>query len=296
MPEPLEDVKSDPSTDENENVVENEVVENADQDSTPEEEAPESQESPSPEGVKTGGDEDVDDKGVSWKNRAKEQERKLNDLQSNIPHLIQDAVSKAIPEQKAAPVTEPAYTKDELIRYKNSTDDSNKRAWAEIELEKLRDQGIKTTFDKQRAEDKASAKLTQDKNASYNIVRTKYPLMFNADGSWNNSHPLTQKLGRVYNSQGVFKSQAYGLSAAADIAFSEFVLESQPQLAKATKKLQRQVKKLQKGTLIEGSGQASKTGAKSELQLAAAELERTGSKAALIRFNKAKLRGEGKFK
>ncbi len=294
MPDPkvVTDVVSDPSPDPN--AVENPVEENAAQEPAPEEETPQSPETPAPEGVKEEG-EAVDEGGVPYKNRFMEQKRKFDDLQSNLPQMIENAVANAIPKHQPTPATEPAYTKEELIRYRNSTDDPTKKTWAEIELEKLRDQGIKQTFDKQREEDRQTSKLEQEKRAAYNMVFKKYPAMFNADGTYNNSHPLTQKLARVYGSQNVFKSQGYGLSAAADIAFSEYVLETQPQLAKTTTKLKRQVKKLEKQTLIEGGGQTPKTGAKSEMQLAAEELARTGSKAALKRFNYAKLKAEGKF-
>ena len=286
MPEP-EDVEVESSPTEDVETVEEPTGEVT----TPEKETPESPETPEPEGVKEEGE--VDNRGVPWKNVAMENERKFKDLKDSLPDTIADAISKAIPKQ----VSETRqYTKDELIDFKNHSTDAGQRAWAEKELEKARSDETKNLFESQRNADKKQAKVDQEKQVALGSVMRKYPLMFNADGTWNNSHPLTAKLSRVYNSREVFKNDGMGLLGAADMAFAEYVLEQQPDLAKATKKLKRQVKTLEKATLIEGSGEPTTPTTKSPGLVARDRIARDGSdKAALKDWAHAYLKSRGKF-
>ena len=108
-------------------------------------------------------------------------------------------------------------------------------------------------------------KFERDQQNALGEVYRRYPLAFNTDGSWNTNHPLTQKIFNTYNSRPVFKQDGMGLLGAADMAFAGYVLEKSPELAREAKQLKRQVKNLQKSTLVEGGGQSAPKETKSSL-------------------------------
>lgn len=227
---------------------------------TPEQESTPAEETQSlpaqPTGVNEMGDGE-DERGVPWKNVAMEYKRKMSDLTSelsslktSLPTMLQEAV-KSISPQTAE---KPKYSKEELIRFKNATEDATQRAWAEIELEKVKDLETKGELDRRLSEMESKRRFDQDQMNAYNQVRATFPLCFNPDGSWNLDHPLSQEIGKVYHSHPALSQNPTGLLAAAKMAFSDYVLQQQPQLAKQTKQLKRQIKTLQKQTLVEGSG------------------------------------------
>jgi hypothetical protein len=200
----------------------------------------------------------VDERGVPLKNVAMEYKRKYNELynemntiKSQLPQMLQEAVKTAIPTQ----TQEPKYSKEDLIRFKNSAEDANQRTWAEIELTKISEAENRKYFDGQMQRFQEQQRFQQESQQADSMLRSKYQVCFNPDGSWNNSHPLTQQIANVYHSDPALKSHPRGILAAADIAFANYALQLQPQLAQQTKQLKRQVKNLQKQTLVEGSGQ-----------------------------------------
>lgn len=262
MPEP-NDVT--PASSTGEQVVEKPVEETTAQETTPvEQETPQASETPTPEGVREEGK--VDERGVPWQNVAMEFKRKYTELESNLPTMLQQAVERAIPAQ---PVTQqPQYTEEQLIQFKNETDDPKARSWAEIELHKVEEKKTEQKFRNIIEEKDKKDRFEREQQMALGEVMRKYPLMFSPDGSWNNNHPLTQKIARVYNSRPTFKQDGMGLLGAADMAFAEYVLERQPELAKQTKQLKQQVKKLEKATLVEGGGQAVPRTSKTPLQAA----------------------------
>jgi hypothetical protein len=233
-----------------------ESVETTEQVATPVENVQQPQESATVEAVK---DDEVDEKGVPYKNRYMEAQRKLQTiqqeyqgLQSNLPDLIQNAVAKAIPQKEATPT----YSKEELIKFKNSeTTSPEHRTWAEIELEKLRSKDAEEFFRNQTQAKEKQMKFDQERQAAYQYVAGNYGVMMNPDGSWNNAHPLTQKLARIINSDETLRNHPSGLRVAADMAVAEHIRETQPNMMKQTNQLKRTIKKLQTATLIEGSGQ-----------------------------------------
>ena len=255
-----------------------ESVETTEQVATPVENVQQPQESATVEAVK---DDEVDEKGVPYKNRYMEAQRKLQTiqqeyqgLQSNLPDLIQNAVAKAIPQKEATP----SYSKEELIKFKNSAESNEHRAWAEIELEKLRSKETEEYFRNQTQAKEKQMKFEQERQGAYQYVAQNYGVMMNADGSWNNAHPLTQKLARIINSDETLRNHPSGLRVAADMAVAEHIRETQPNMMKQTNQLKRTIKKLQTATLIEGSGQPQTVKKVDTLGNAMERLSRTGDK------------------
>lgn len=255
MPEETQDVNT--ATPSTADQVVNESVETTEQDSTPVENVQQPVQSANPEAVKDEGE--VDEKGVPLKNRWMESERKRKALeaeyarlQNTLPNIIEQAVAKAIPQQQAAPT----YTKEELIKFKNSSStDDNQRSWAEIELEKLRSKETQEYFESQRQKDLKTSRVEQEKQTAWNYVVNTYPVMLNPDGSFNPTNPLFQKLDRIMRSDETLRNHPSGLRVAADMALAEHIRETQPSLIQRELKLKRKVKQLEKATLVEGSGQ-----------------------------------------
>ena len=255
-----------------------ESVETTQETATTPEEVQQPVQSAIPEAVTEG---EVDEKGVPYKNRWMEAERKrkqLEDrymgLESNLPNIIQDAVAKAIPQQSATPT----YTKEELIKFKNSTESGEHRAWAEIELEKLRSKETQEYFEGQRQKDLKNTRVEQERQNAWNYVTNTYPVMMNQDGSFNPTNPLFQKMDRIMRSDETLRNHPSGIRVAADMALAEHIRETQPSLIQRELKLKRQVKKLERATLVEGAGQPQSVKQPNPLGDAMNRLSKTGDK------------------
>lgn len=276
MPEETKDVQVDSSAT---TEVVNEGVETTEQEATTAENVQQQAPTTNPEVVKEEGE--VDEKGVPYKNRYMEAQRKLHSiqseyqgLQSTLPNLIQEAVAKAIPQQQASPT----YSKEDLIKFKNTAESPEHRSWAEIELEKLRSKETEEYFKNQTQAKERQMKFEQERQAAYGYVASNYGVMLNPDGSWNNDNPLTQKLARIISSDETLRNHPSGLRVAADMAVAEHLRETQPEMMKQTNKLKRQVKKLQSATQIEGNGQPQTLKQPNPMKSAMERLARTGDK------------------
>ena len=286
------DVQSESSPDEE--VVET-GEETARQESTPAEEDQEGQESSIPTDVKE--EDEVDERGVPLKNVAMEYKRKYSDtmdqlteLRSSLPAIIQEALSKT-----ATKTDEPKYTMEQLIQYKNNADDPNARAWAELKIEEVRQTNMEARFNKQIAETQRQAKEEQERIQARNTLASKYSAMFTPDKQWNMDHPLTREFAKIYNSRPAFKNDPWGEMAAADIAFANYVYQQQPSLAKKAQKLQRRVKKLEKVTQLEGSGQPTIAPKGDSMKRAYRSLEEKGDKASLKEYTMEYLKKTGRL-
>jgi len=256
---------------------------------TQEQETPE-QAQPTPEVVKPQGD--VDEMGVPYKNRFFEYKRKFEEQQTILPQLIQEAVQKAIPQ---APTT-PQYSEEQLVQFKNKSEDADAKAWAELELRKIderkQEQKFRSILETQRFQER----VAQEQQQSFNTVRSKYSVAFNPDGSPNMNHPLTQRTMDIYRSDPNLQRDGRGLLKAADMAFADYVLQQSPQLAQQTKQLKRQVKKLEKATLIEGGGQQQVSTAKSPIAVAKEKYARSGKLEDLQEVTKEIMKAKGMIK
>lgn len=230
---------------------------------TQEQETPE-QTQPTPEVVKPQGD--VDEMGVPYKNRFYEYKRKFEEQQNALPQIVEEAVRKVIPAVQQ-PQT-PQYSEEQLIQFKNKTEDADARAWAELELRKIDERKQETKFRNILETQRYQERIAQEQQLAFNTVRSKYSVAFNPDGSPNMNHPLTQKTMDIYRSDPNLQRDGRGLLKAADMAFADYVLQQSPQLAQQQKQLKRQVKKLEKATLVEGSGQPVQQSTKNALQAA----------------------------
>lgn len=235
----------------------------------------------------------VDERGVPVQNVHAEFDRKYGRLEekveslfNSIPEIIETSIGKANVAQPSQ--QQPQYTKEELIKFKNTTDDVSHKSWAELELEKIRqtetqqflEASTRNQTDKQR-------KNYEQQNSQREVMRL-FPSMFNKDGTWNNADPLTNRVARVYNSSKKFKDDPQGLLAASKIAYADSVMEQKPQTAQQLKDAKSQVKKLEKATMSEGGGVSQTPRGKSEVQLLQEQFAKTGRTEDLTAYLKAK--------
>jgi len=205
----------------------------------------------------------VDEKGVPWMNRYYEQERKSKELLDNLEAKMGEILSKQTTQ------AQPEYSIAQLEQF--AIENPAQRPWVEEQkaliiqknVAKIAQSEIKAGEEKRTAE--------QKRQSAYSYVVQTYPECFVKDNfggvRWNNQSPLVQQIGMIMN-DARFKNDPEGLVAAADMAYGRMARMQSGQTQKKVKTLQQNLKKVQKGTLIEGAGQQATKSAKDKLTVA----------------------------
>jgi len=240
---------------------------------TPEQETTEQVETP--ESGKTPlANESVDEFGVPWKNRAMEWQRKATDNTS------EERLRKIAQETLANSQTtkQPEYSISQLEQY--AMEHPETRPWVEEEKFKLLQKRAQeaTSAEIQAVEQKRFGELR--KQQSFQFVAQTYPQIFQKD-NWgnvvfNNQHPLTQEIGRIMQDPR-FANDPEGLMAAADMAYGRLSRMHSPNEVRKVKKLEQSIKKIQKGTLIEGNGSTQTVSSKTDLRKAIDQVASDGT-------------------
>jgi len=198
--------------------------------------------------------EPVDEQGVPWKNRAYEWKRKSDDLAEKLPTLIKDAVSQSMGQHQQ----QPQYSVEQLEAFATQTDNPAHQQWARSEIRKLdkEDQAklIRGEFEKVQQRQQA----VQVQKQSYDYVSKNYPEVFQRDAQgntlgWNNSHPLTRMIGEFMNNPEL-KNRPDALVIASDMAYGRYARMKGLTTQQKNQQLKKEVKNLQKHTLVEGGG------------------------------------------
>lgn len=197
--------------------------------------------------------EATDEFGVPWKNRAYEHKRKQEELAERLPTLIKDAVSQSIGQHQTQ-----QYSIEQLEAFATQTENPAYQTWAKGEIRKLeKDEQAKVVrgelqkwTSQRQAEDVA--------RQSYDYVKKTYPEAFQRDAQgnvlrWNNNHPLTNMIGELMRNPDL-KNRPDALVIASDIAYGRYARIHGATSQQKTQALKREVKNLQKGTLVEGGG------------------------------------------
>lgn len=250
MPEEIQEVKPsvEPST------TEQEVV-NETADTTQQEETTESTETQETQTPPEGGQpqtEPVDEFGVPWKNRAYEWKRKQEDLADKLPTLIKDAVSQSMGQQQTQ-----QYSIEQLEAFATQTENPAYQTWAKGEIRKLEkdDQAKVVRGELQKWQQQRQAEDIAKQ--SYDYVKKTYSDAFHKDvngnvsDKWNNSHPLTQMISQLMNNPEM-KNRPDALMIASDIAYGRYARIHGATSQQKNQQLKREVKNLQKRTLVEG--------------------------------------------
>lgn len=278
-----EEEVSAPST---EQVVEQPQVETQEQ-------APEIQE---PISQQQGQVEAVDERGVPWKNRAMELERKFND----VPQVVEQTVQKVLASQ--AVKAEPEYTIEQLEQY--AQENPQYRGWAEARkfeilqknIEKSQEQKIKAIEQKQKEDSLRS------QSENWVVNHPTFKQCFNTDiyGNkvWNTAHPLTQiissQLNQVDPATGKFlRDRPDGLAIAAKLAFADYSLMNEGKVKTQVQKLNKDLRSVQKKTLIEGQGVQPQSGGNDEFRKTLGQYSKTQNNKDLRSATTAYLRKAG---
>ena len=188
--------------------------------------------------------------GVPWKNRAMEFKRKYEEMNRDLPGMIREAVTGAIPQVQ--PYQERQPTIEELEQLAMERPDL--RPGIEAQKAKIQQDGVAKLIREEIKKDRDNREVESQMKDSFVDVRQRYPEMFTPDGGWNMNSPLTQEMSRLYNSFPQFKQSGWGLSGAADMAFGRLARSNQPKVVKAVKQQQQKIKDLEKRNLPEGGG------------------------------------------
>ena len=269
MTDEVEDVNaSEPSTEEQ--VVEETVEETTEVESTQPEttgQPEKSQEESKPQY------EPVDEFGVPYKNRAMEWQRKAQELTDRLPSMIEEAVAKA-----KQPTQERQYSISELESY--AIQHPEYRPWVEEQKAKVIEENVGRVAEErvQAVEKKRDAEVKRGQAFQY-VVQT-YPEMFTRDNfgnvRFNNQNPLTQQVGEIMRDPR-FSNDPDGLIAASDMAYGRLARMQNSTTQKKVKTLNQNLRKVQKQTMVEGSGIKTASEVKSGKQRAMDNLAKTGS-------------------
>jgi len=198
--------------------------------------------------------EAVDEFGVPWKNRAYEHKRKQEELAERLPTLIKEAVSQSIGQHQTQ-----QYSIEQLEAFATQTENPAYQQWAKGEIRKLEKEEqakvVRGELQKWTSQRQAEDVAKQ----SYDYVKKNYSDAFfkdvngNVTDKWNNSHPLTQMIGQLMNNPDL-KNRPDALMIASDIAYGRYARIHGATSQQKNQQLKREVKNLQKKTLVEGGG------------------------------------------
>jgi hypothetical protein len=255
------------------------------------EESPESQsesQSSAPTEVKDEGmvKDDRPIQNVAW-----EAKRKIDELYTTLPEMIRTTIQEHLGKSQETP----QYTKAQLQAYIQSGNaNDQQRIWALEEIDKIdkveRRKEMEELFNGFTAKTQKEIKA---KESTQYIVNT-FPECFRRDGSgniidWDNSNPLTQKIGE-YMRQPEFRDHPQGLVAAAKMAAFDLGYSMSKKLQNKVAQTTAQLKREQKKTLISSGGTTvnQDENRKTRVQKLADTYRKTGDKEIFKQLAKAR--------
>ena len=211
---------------------------------------------------------DVDDMGVPYENRFKEQKRKNEKLEEKLDTILQKVEQVTQPGEKQ-------YTKQELIVFAENNPEH--KTWVDGELEKI---NKKERRQELREELDARDKIQENKYLKqqiFNNVINQYPDIAIKDNAgnflgFNNKSPMFQRLNAYMQNPEIVKNPR-GLDVAAALAYRDVNLNNSQKAKQKMTKQKAEIKSLQKQTLVEGSGKVAQPTASD----AQARLRQSGS-------------------
>jgi hypothetical protein len=222
-------------------------------------------------------DDDVDDRGIPWKNKAMELQRKLNETVDRLPQIVEETVSR----YKQTPQAERKYTIEELERI--AIDQPNLRPQVEAEKFKLMQERFEQTTDERiKAVDRKRQEETLRGQAEQWVVNhPEFKECFTTDmygkKQWNMNSPLSQMVG-TYLNDSELKTRPDGIAIAAKLALADHIMAVKYQSSKKTNAVKGELRNLQKKTLIEGGTTNPSSGSSDALTKAKNNLAKSGSK------------------
>ena len=185
-----------------------------------------------------------------WMNVAKEKERKLEELTSSLPNMIEEAISKATSKKEEAP----KYTVSQLEQY--AIENPEYRPWVEEQKEILRTEQIAKTVESRLAAEKAQMAEQQTRNQAYGHVQSNYPELFVKDKAgnvrWDMNNPVVANI-RGYLGDKRIGSQPDGIVVATKLAYADYYRNNATSLKTKAKLAESSLKKEQRKTMVSSS-------------------------------------------
>jgi len=231
---------------------------------------------------------EVDEMGVPYQNRYMEMKRKYEDTGAQLSELktmVQNLQSNN--KQK--------YTKAQLTAFiANPDTEPEHRTWAIQEIEKLEEEKYSNIVKKEIQSLSEKQNFEKVRSQSFNYILQRNPEIAIRDNNgtflgWNIKSPLFQKMD-MYMRNPEIANNPSGLRVALALAKEDL----SPTQVATQQKLKAQVKNLQKGTLVEGSGKTH-TQVVDNLNRAKDSLRRSGHMKDANNAVKEWLKKQGKF-
>ena len=197
--------------------------------------------------------DEVDNRGVSYKNVAHEYKRKLDDVTTQLSQM--NTVLESI-QSGQAQETQPTYTIAELEVYKQQNPEH--AAWCEQEKARIQKEDIVASVRDEFEARNAKQQEAQVRQQSLHAVAKAYPQIFSKDESGNvigydNSNPLTQRIA-AYAKDPTIANRPDGILYAAKLAYADLAAAGLVQAQTKAQTQQAVIGDLQRKTAIEGGG------------------------------------------
>jgi len=187
--------------------------------------------------------QDVDERGIPWKNRAMENERKFRELEEKVKSIETTNQPKK-------------YTVQELETF--ALDNPEHRPWVEEEKAKLLREQIIGEVRQETQREIQAREFEVGRQRAFETAISQFPELAirDTDGrfvGWNNSNPMTQAVARYMQDPDVSR-RPDGLIVAAKLAYADNAMSQVRTSQKQVSKLKAQVKKVEQKTFVEGGG------------------------------------------
>lgn len=244
---------------------------------------------------------DIDDRGISWKNRAIEAERKAQE----IPQLIRQTVEEVTRNQQ--PKKE-EYTREHIPALRKYANENPSYAdWVETQIEDIRSREIANVVKKELGEIKQAQtnEINRQQSEQWVMNHPKFKECFVKDitgnTQWNYNHPLTSIIGKYLNqvdptTNKPVKDRPDALMVASKMAYADYILNSEPVAMGKVNQLKKELRKTQKAQITPGGGAPSNAPARSTVKKSLEEYNKTYNSANIQSAVKAFLVADGILK
>lgn len=225
--------------------------------------------------------EELDEKGVPYKNRFYEVQRKYNQVVESIPQVIEQTLAQKLSNLNINQQQKKEYSIQELEDFAKVQPEY--RSWVESEKAKLIAKQAADELEQRFSAKDKQREIESKRQQVQTKLTSEFPEYFTQDSYgrkvWDESNPVVRQIA-VLMQDDRLKADPEGIYWATEIATARQLRNSQVSQAKEKAQLKTKVKDLQKKTMVEG-GQKAQAVQKDDLRESIDELKKTGSKKAL---------------
>jgi hypothetical protein len=225
---------------------------------------------------------EVDEKGVSYKNRYEEMRRKHEQVVESLPQMIEQTLNQNLSRLQTQQKQQPQeYSIEQIENF--VAENPQYKAWGEQEKGKLiARQAVDELEKRMNAKEQAKA-FESKRQLSEAQTKKEFPDIWIKDSYGRDildtQNPVVRELAGIMQDPDL-QRRADGLYVATEIAYSRLARRGQINTKQKETKLKQEVKKLEKKTFTEG-GQKSQVVAKDDLRDSIEALKKNGSKQAV---------------